>query len=285
MLSQVLPGLRELRGPLAAGFLWLLLGWLVFHHDVARAQGEVKEFVELGEELSPAGLATAASFAAYLIGSLSEDAFGWVMRNLIASPLFKSPRRAGLEKVEQLQLTGGGGDFRQTQLLRVENDADRLVAESDLRAAILPPLAAILVYLAITDRPWWLLGLLITAGFLMQAGARTRDYLFARDALFTIRRELGVPAASAAEARAEAAAKPTNVKLSLLDYYGKGKRLLDRGDLPTSQADEWADQVAAFLRENAREDHAAMFMSVTSEAPRARLSEQLALVERFASEY
>jgi hypothetical protein len=75
VLSQVLPGLREIRGPLAAGYLWLLFGWLVFNASLKEAGGPVGELVELGGEVSDATLAVAASFAAYLVGSLSEDGF------------------------------------------------------------------------------------------------------------------------------------------------------------------------------------------------------------------
>ncbi len=75
MLGQILPGFRELRGPLAAGFTWILLGYLIVHQHVSTAHGKVKEIVELGEHLSPAALAVAASFVAYLLGSLSEDLF------------------------------------------------------------------------------------------------------------------------------------------------------------------------------------------------------------------
>jgi hypothetical protein len=60
VLSQILPELREVRGPLASGFLWLLLGWLIFHGEVGDARGKVK-LVELGEKLNPAALTNAKS--------------------------------------------------------------------------------------------------------------------------------------------------------------------------------------------------------------------------------
>jgi hypothetical protein len=74
MLSTLLPGIRELRAPLAAGYMWLLAGWIVLEPripEAAEATGLVATLYRLDDALSGFGLAAAATFAAYLIGSLS----------------------------------------------------------------------------------------------------------------------------------------------------------------------------------------------------------------------
>jgi hypothetical protein len=76
VLANVLPGIREIRAPLAAGYLWLLCGWLIFDLPSEDAlQGPAREVVDLAEPVPDSAIAIAVSFAAYLIGSISEDLF------------------------------------------------------------------------------------------------------------------------------------------------------------------------------------------------------------------
>ena len=72
-----------------------MLGWLILHDDVASADGEIRELVDLGGQLTDAALAAAASFAAYLIGSLSGDAFGTALNNAVQS----TAAREGLKRL------------------------------------------------------------------------------------------------------------------------------------------------------------------------------------------
>lgn len=74
MLS-FLPGVRELRAPLAAGYLWLLAGWVAFG-DRLSAPTQVEKLVD---QFAPVGQAAALTFAAYVVGSLLTDiiAKGW----------------------------------------------------------------------------------------------------------------------------------------------------------------------------------------------------------------
>ncbi len=79
MLTNLLPGIRELRAPLAAGYIWLLTIWLIAEPAIpekGEAQGVVASLYRLAEGLSPVGLGVVASFAAYLVGSLSTTVFG-----------------------------------------------------------------------------------------------------------------------------------------------------------------------------------------------------------------
>jgi hypothetical protein len=77
MVSSVLPGLRELRAPLAAGYLWLVTAWLVLGDKLPTAM-EVKpapldRLYRLEPVLSDVGLAVVASVVAYVVGSIAID--------------------------------------------------------------------------------------------------------------------------------------------------------------------------------------------------------------------
>jgi hypothetical protein len=75
VLLNLLPGLRELRAPLAAGYLWLAAAWIAFSHELPahphKATGLVAVGYHLRDAASPFGIAAAISFAAYIVGTLS----------------------------------------------------------------------------------------------------------------------------------------------------------------------------------------------------------------------
>jgi hypothetical protein len=74
MLANLLPGLRDLRTPLAVGYLWLSALWLLVHahipRSIAEASGPLRSFYELGSFVGNAAVLAALSFIAYLLGSL-----------------------------------------------------------------------------------------------------------------------------------------------------------------------------------------------------------------------
>jgi hypothetical protein len=75
MLVNLLPGIRELRTPLTAGYLWLVAGWLAFAHRIPSAysaNGLWGDIYRLGEGIGTPGALAAASFVAYVIGILNE---------------------------------------------------------------------------------------------------------------------------------------------------------------------------------------------------------------------
>lgn len=75
MFSSVLPGFRELRTPLAIGYLWLVNAWLVIGHDFPTHRpsvGVLAELWTLGAYAGRAGIFTAISFVAYMIGVFVE---------------------------------------------------------------------------------------------------------------------------------------------------------------------------------------------------------------------
>ncbi len=75
MLSHLLPGLRELRAPLAAGYLWFLGFWILLGDripDRGEATGALKRMYELADVVSLVGTGVALSFVAYLLGVFSQ---------------------------------------------------------------------------------------------------------------------------------------------------------------------------------------------------------------------
>ncbi len=77
MLAGLIPGIRELRAPLAGGYLWLCFLFL-FLHDNLPTGGDHAEAIDplfqIGAELSVAALLVATSVLAYLVGSLADEA-------------------------------------------------------------------------------------------------------------------------------------------------------------------------------------------------------------------
>jgi hypothetical protein len=74
MLTNLLPGLRDLRAPLSAGYLWLAAGWLYFSpqlpDSVNDAQGVLKDIYRVIQASGPVAVAAGLTFAAYIIGIL-----------------------------------------------------------------------------------------------------------------------------------------------------------------------------------------------------------------------
>jgi hypothetical protein len=75
MFSSLLPSFRELRTPLASGYLWLLDLWLVIGDHLPRRRpvsGPVAQLWDLSGYFGKGMLIGATVFAAYLVGSLIE---------------------------------------------------------------------------------------------------------------------------------------------------------------------------------------------------------------------
>ncbi|MET8849001.1 hypothetical protein [Amycolatopsis sp. NPDC004625] len=75
MLTSLLPGVREVRTPVASGFAWLLVGWLVLADHLPRGRPAQHVFAtlwDLGSYVGKGGLLVAVSFAAYLLGAFLE---------------------------------------------------------------------------------------------------------------------------------------------------------------------------------------------------------------------
>ena len=85
LLTNLLPGLRELRAPLTAGYLWLTFIWLLVAEDLpeqAPITGLLSAIYRLIDALGPVSAAIATSLVAYLIGAVSETLFDAILRGL-----------------------------------------------------------------------------------------------------------------------------------------------------------------------------------------------------------
>ena len=75
LLTSLLPGLRELRTPLAIGFVWLVNAWIIFAEDLPRSRpqsGQIAALWDLGAAVGATIVLSAVAFAAYIIGSFLE---------------------------------------------------------------------------------------------------------------------------------------------------------------------------------------------------------------------
>ncbi|HYJ22770.1 MAG TPA: hypothetical protein VEW07_12210 [Solirubrobacterales bacterium] len=76
VLSYLLPGLRHLRAPLAAGYLWLTAGYFALTPVIpthSEATGVLADAYNLADSVGSPSLIAASAFVAYLIGLLSAE--------------------------------------------------------------------------------------------------------------------------------------------------------------------------------------------------------------------
>jgi hypothetical protein len=92
MFTSLLPGLRELRAPLAAGYLWLAAGWLYFAPQlpasVEDAQGVLRDVYRVVAAGDPVAVVAGLTFIAYLLGMLSTDLLIRPVRFIVKLPLY-----------------------------------------------------------------------------------------------------------------------------------------------------------------------------------------------------
>ena len=75
MFAGLLPGVRDLRTPLAIGYVWLISAWLWLHDrlpDRASAREPMADLYELGGLLPASATLAAVTFMAYFLGSTVE---------------------------------------------------------------------------------------------------------------------------------------------------------------------------------------------------------------------
>jgi hypothetical protein len=92
MLANLLPGLRDLRAPLAAGYLWLAAGWLYLAPQLPAsandAKGVMKDIYRVVDASDPITIAASLTFAAYMLGILSTGFLTRPVRLAAGLPLF-----------------------------------------------------------------------------------------------------------------------------------------------------------------------------------------------------
>jgi hypothetical protein len=96
LLNSVLPGLRDVRSPLAAGYIWLLALYIAFEPLVPKKSttGIWATFSHLHRTFSALGVGLAVSFVAYLVGSISLSLFAFLAARLRRYAIAFGSRRA-----------------------------------------------------------------------------------------------------------------------------------------------------------------------------------------------
>lgn len=107
MLASLLPGLRDLRVPLATGFLWLVVLWLLTYpaiptHD--EASGLAEELYEVLGAFGPAALLAVITFVAYIIGILLARPGTVLVHALLGLVGARGPRLSASSRIESQQL-------------------------------------------------------------------------------------------------------------------------------------------------------------------------------------
>jgi hypothetical protein len=78
-LTAAIPGLREIRAPLVAGYIWLIFVWVLVDPTLPITEhttGTLHSLAELAETAGKVATAAAVSVGAYLIGTLSASVTG-----------------------------------------------------------------------------------------------------------------------------------------------------------------------------------------------------------------
>jgi hypothetical protein len=76
-ILSLLPGIRHVRAPLAAGYLWLAAAWFALHDrvpDKDDAHGAIEALYQAASAASGVATVLGLSFIAYIVGSLTETA-------------------------------------------------------------------------------------------------------------------------------------------------------------------------------------------------------------------
>ncbi len=103
-VTQLLPGLRDVRAPLIAGYLWLLSGWLLLADHLPQRNGaEVYAHAfEIGDAVGRVALLGALSMVAYVVGSLLQAVPEWITYN--SRRLARQLREVSLEETSGISL-------------------------------------------------------------------------------------------------------------------------------------------------------------------------------------
>lgn len=86
VLTNLLPGLRDLRAPLSAGFIWLFVIYLAVAPLPADPHGLIGSVDDLRNELGPVAQTAALTFVAYVLGSFVQAIVSIVVGVLRPAP-------------------------------------------------------------------------------------------------------------------------------------------------------------------------------------------------------
>jgi hypothetical protein len=151
LITNLLPGLRDLRTPLAVGYLWLVALWLLLHKYVPTsldaAKGPLKSLYQLGDFVGDKVLLAAVTFVAYLLGSLLVKYFKARMsydgKSEDQEGDFQLPNTSWFERVFMngdllVSATRQLVSFVDTRLRELQNVMDRTLHREILEARELP---------------------------------------------------------------------------------------------------------------------------------------------------
>jgi hypothetical protein len=130
LITQLLPGLRDIRGPLIAGYLWLFTSWLLFA-DLLPKRGDADVYAhafEAGNALGRVGLLAAISVGAYLFGSLIQAVPGWIAYNcqrlarFLRESFFSDMTNRRLQPGGAIDVLGSPPIFTPTEFRSIDGD-------------------------------------------------------------------------------------------------------------------------------------------------------------------
>jgi hypothetical protein len=131
MLASLLPGLRDVRTPLAVGYLWLLILWLWLADRVPRTKpaddGLVARLFDLQDILGATVALACLSFVAYVLGAL-------LTIPIEASQIYLFLRRLGRYFSKDTQLYAREYDQHREEVLERFSGQGVNVTEAEMRA-------------------------------------------------------------------------------------------------------------------------------------------------------
>jgi len=104
VLESLLPGAREVRAPLVAGYAVLLASWLLFRQQIASSTSGFVRLRAAADGISDIGVAIAASVTAYLVGAILIEVAAWLSQ-LRARPFVESESNLRLWLAKNLRIT------------------------------------------------------------------------------------------------------------------------------------------------------------------------------------
>lgn len=133
-LANLLPGVRELRAPLAAGYMVLLGVFLAFgghFTDEMHATGVLHTFFQVSDAFGTAGALAVLTFGAYVVGALIADGAGELFNRFgsptgpLAKQLLTAHAQSAYAEAVAARRTSSGGDPEDAT-----DEALRLVGEA-----------------------------------------------------------------------------------------------------------------------------------------------------------
>lgn len=152
MLASLLPGLRDVRTPLTVGYLYLLVGWLLFAGHVPRQRppddGFITRLFDLVGILGPAAAVAALSFLAYVLGALltvsTDRGAGRLLLDRLNRRVGVDPRQTDRQLAELLRavaerIEDKSGGLTPEERREVDEEASRAgrASAADLRVRLL----------------------------------------------------------------------------------------------------------------------------------------------------